>query len=182
MPGINDVKDNKYLSKEDCEPALVATINGWKHENLAMDGQPPKMKYVLYFNECKPLVLNNTNAQRVALVVGSGDDFNKWIGHQITLFNDKTVEFQGNFVGGVRVYVQQNEPVVPQQQPQNQGIPSGQTQGVQGQVYPAAGQNVNQGNPNHQATIANAVNNNLPNNSVNGNQPPSREEIGEPPI
>ena len=153
MPGINDVKDNKYLSKEDCDPAIVGTITGWKQENLAMDGQTEKMKYVIYFKECKPLVLNNTNAQRIALVVGSGDDFNKWIGHQVTLFNDKTVEFQGKFVGGVRVYVPQNQPVVPQQ-----NAPQAD-QGVPGQVYPAAGQNVNQGNPEHKQTIADAVNN-----------------------
>ena len=146
MPGINDVKENKYLSKEDCEPPSRGTITGWKHENLALQGQPEKMKYVIYFKECKPLALNNTNAQRIALIAGSGDDFNKWVGYQVTLFNDKTVEFGGNFVGGVRVHVPQNEPVVGQQP----------NQGVSGQVYPAAGQNMG-GNPEHKQTIDNAM-------------------------
>lgn len=113
MPNVNDLKDSKFLTKEDCEPAVKVTITGWAEEDVSMETQPTKMKYVLHFKElAKPLVLNNTNGQRIALLTGK-DDFDDWTGHQITLFNDPTVEFGGKLVGGIRVWVPQQAPVMP---------------------------------------------------------------------
>lgn len=114
MPNVNDLKDSKFLTKEDCGPrGLQVTITGWAEEDVSMETQPTKMKYVLHFKElAKPLVLNNTNGQRIALLTGK-DDFDDWTGHQITLFNDPTVEFGGKLVGGIRVSVPQQAPVMP---------------------------------------------------------------------
>lgn len=112
MPGVNDLKDSKFLTKEDADPAISVTITGWRETDVSLESQPTKMKYVLEFKEIgKPLVLNNTNGQRIALLTGK-DEFDEWIGFTITLFNDKMVEFGGKMVGGIRVHVPQ--PDLPQ--------------------------------------------------------------------
>lgn len=107
MPNINDLKDSKYLTKEDADPAITVTIAGYDYVDVSLESQPTKMKYILRFNEVgKPLVLNNTNGQRIAVITGR-EDFDDWIGVKITLFNDKMVSFGGKAVGGIRVYVPQ---------------------------------------------------------------------------
>ena len=109
MPSVNDLKDSKFLTKEDADPAIAVTITGWREMDVSMESQPTRMKYVLDFKEVpKPLVLNNTNGQRIALITGK-DEFDEWIGFKITLFNDKMVEFAGKIVGGIRVHVPQQD-------------------------------------------------------------------------
>ncbi len=112
MPNVNDLKDSKFLTKEDADPPIVVTIAGWREMDVSMESQPTRLKYVLDFKEVeKPLVLNNTNGQRIALITGK-DDFDDWLGFKITVFNDKMVEFGGKIVGGIRVHVPQ--PDLPQ--------------------------------------------------------------------
>ena len=112
MPNVNDLKDSKFLTKEDADPPIILTIAGWRETDVSMESQPAKLKYVLDFKEVeKPLVLNNTNGQRIALLTGK-DDFDDWVGFEVTLFNDKMVEFGGKIVGGIRVHVPQ--PDLPQ--------------------------------------------------------------------
>jgi len=112
MPGLKDLKNSKYLTKEDCEPAIQVTIAGWKLEDVSRDNEPADEKYILNFHETpKPLVLNNVNGESIAQIVGSGDDFDKWIGTVIVLFNDKTVKFGDKRTGGIRVYIKQEEVV-----------------------------------------------------------------------
>ena len=109
MPSVNDLKDSKFLTKEDADPAIAVTITGWREMDVSMESQPTKLKYVLDFREVeKPLVPNNTNGQRIALL-SDKDEFDDWIGFQITLFNDKMVEFGGKIVGGIRVHVPQQD-------------------------------------------------------------------------
>ncbi|KKM86004.1 hypothetical protein LCGC14_1283360 [marine sediment metagenome] len=106
-PSVNDLKDSKFLTKEDADPAIIVTIAGWDKVDVSLETQPSKMKYVLKFEETdKPLVLNNTNGMRIEHITGKSE-FDEWIGEKITLFNDKTVEFGGKMVGGIRVYVKQ---------------------------------------------------------------------------
>jgi hypothetical protein len=50
----------------------------------------------------KPLVLNGTNIRLCELIFNSGDT-DDWIGNQLVLFNDPTIQFQGKFTGGIRV-------------------------------------------------------------------------------
>ena len=112
MAGLKDLKNSKYLTKEDCEPAIQVTIAGWKLEDVSRDNEPADEKYILSFHETpKPLVLNNVNGESIAQIVGSGDDFDKWIGTVIVLFNDKTVKFGDKRTGGIRVYIKQDEVV-----------------------------------------------------------------------
>ena len=108
MPNVNDLKDSKFLTKEDCEPdVLIVTIVGWDNVDVSLESGPPKMKYTLNFKEVdKPLVLNNTNGQRIAALTGK-DEFDDWIGSKITLFNDRSVSFGGKLTGGIRVLMPQ---------------------------------------------------------------------------
>jgi hypothetical protein len=117
MPNVNDLKQSKFLKKEDVVPDKVVTIKAYKTVDVSLQSQPPDEKYALYFNELeKPLVLNQTNGKRIAKIVGS-DEFDDWIGKVVVLYNDEMIEFQGEIVGGIRVKaVRQQEESPPQQQ------------------------------------------------------------------
>jgi hypothetical protein len=94
---------SKYLTKDDVgEDGMILTIKGFRMETLESDdGDEDKM--VLHFMEdVKPMVLNRTNAQLVAVATGAriaGDAKGK----QIVVFNDPTVSFGGKITGGLRI-------------------------------------------------------------------------------
>ena len=98
---INDMKESKYLKKSDVEPPIKVTITHLNQENLAMQGQPEEMKWILNFTAGKPLVLNSTNSQLIANALGSTET-DDWKGKDIVLFNDPNVSFGGKLTGGVR--------------------------------------------------------------------------------
>ena len=99
---INAIKQSKYLARNDVGSGLDVTIKGIDQANVAMEGEPPEMKYVLHFAEpIKPMVLNSTNAQLIALALKS-EETDEWIGRKICLYDDPTVSFGGKLVGGVR--------------------------------------------------------------------------------
>jgi len=98
---INDLKESKYIKKTDVEPPIKVTITHLTQEDLAMQGQPEEMKWIVHFNECKPLVLNSTNGQLIANALGS-QETDDWKGKQIVLYNDPNVSFGGQLTGGVR--------------------------------------------------------------------------------
>lgn len=103
MPRVSDLKNSKFLTKNDVEPDVLVTIDKYDEVNVAMESQAPELKWVLYFKELdKPLVLNNTNGQLIEVFTGT-DDFDGWIGKQVILYNDKTVSFAGKITGGIRV-------------------------------------------------------------------------------
>ena len=98
---INDMKESKYLKKSDVEPPIKVTITHLNQENLAMQGQPEELKWILNFTAGKPLVLNSTNSQLIANALGS-QETDDWKGKEIVLFNDPNVSFGGQLTGGVR--------------------------------------------------------------------------------
>ena len=102
MPKVSDMKESKFLKQSDVGKGLLATITGCVQENVAMIGEAPELKWCLTFRECKPLVLNSTNAQLCAHFLGS-DDTDHWIGKHIVMYTDPTVSFGGKIVGGIRV-------------------------------------------------------------------------------
>lgn len=103
MPRVSDLKDSKFLTKADVEPPVVATIDGYEQVNVALESQAPELKWCLKFREgLKPMVLNWTNGQLIEQITGS-DDFDRWIGQKIVLFNDKNISFAGKITGGIRV-------------------------------------------------------------------------------
>ena len=122
---INDLKESKYIKKTDVEPPIKVTITHLTQEDLAMQGQPEEMKWIVHFNECKPLVLNSTNGQLIANALGS-QETDDWKGKQIVLYNDPNVSFGGQLTGGVRaraVRVAQTENPAPADDFEDSDIP-----------------------------------------------------------
>jgi hypothetical protein len=102
-PNVNDLKKSKFLTQFDVDPAVLATITSYEQVNVAMEGAEPDERWTLSFNELeKPLVVNSTNGQIIAAIIGSGE-FEDWIGLQIVLYRDPTIAFHGKIVGGIRV-------------------------------------------------------------------------------
>lgn len=105
MAKLKDIKNSRFVTKDDVEPAIKVTIIGCDEEDVSQDNDPPELKWVLKFKEnVKPLVLNVTNFERIAFITGK-DDSDDWVGTEITLWNDMTVRF-GDKKGGIRVWVQ----------------------------------------------------------------------------
>ena len=103
MPKISDMRESKFLKKEDVGRGALGTIAGCGQYNVAMEGAAPEHKWCLTFHELdKPLVLNSTNIQLCAQICGS-DDTDHWVGKRIVLYTDPNVSFQGKLVGGIRV-------------------------------------------------------------------------------
>lgn len=102
MPHISEMKESKFLKKEDCGAGILVTISGCEQMNVGMENQPPDHKWCLTFNEpLKPMVLNSTNAQLIAAALGS-ENSDDWIGRKIVLYNDPSVSYQGKLIGGIR--------------------------------------------------------------------------------
>lgn len=100
----SSIKQSRFLTKDDCDPPVTVTIREVKDENVSADGQPEKVKPVVYFEEVdKGFVVNWTNAQLIDLIAGGNDIDEDWPGTRIVLTNDPTIQFQGKLVGGIRV-------------------------------------------------------------------------------
>lgn len=113
MPNIHQMKESKYLKKEDCPTPLLLTITGCHEQNVAMDNKPPELKWCLTFREhTKPLILNGTNAQLIAQFMDS-EETDDWIGKKVVLYHDPTVSFGQKLVGGIRCRAPRNQPPAP---------------------------------------------------------------------
>lgn len=121
MPHINQLKESRFLKKEDCGPGILVTIKDCVQENVGMEDQPEELKWVLQFQENpKMLTLNATNAQIIASVCGSEITEN-WIGHKIVLFDDPNVMFKGKRTGGVRARAPKGQAASIQPKPVSRG-------------------------------------------------------------
>ena len=111
-PKVSDLKNSQFLTKEDVEPDVLATIKSYEMTDVSMESEARKDRYVLHFKEVdKPMVLNVTNGRLLEAITGS-DDFDSWIGQQIVLYNDKTIMFQGKLTGGIRIRAPRNRPAL----------------------------------------------------------------------
>lgn len=116
MPTIHDLKQSRFLTKEDCGKGILLTIKGWHQDNVAMQGEPEKLKYILDFVEdVKPMTLNTVNGDIIAEMTGH-EDFDGWLGHKIVAFNDPTVMYNGKR-GGIRVRAPRNIAPAPKPSP-----------------------------------------------------------------
>jgi hypothetical protein len=100
---IDDMVESKYTKKEDVGEGTVVTFTGYTKSNVAMDDEPQRIRIVASFLELKkPVVLNRTNLKKMAKLAGTIviDD---WIGKRFVLFNDETVTYAGEEIGGIRV-------------------------------------------------------------------------------
>lgn len=103
MPNISEMRESKFLKKEDVGAGALVTIAGCEQYNVAKDGAPAENKWCLTFNELdKPLVLNSTNIQMCAQICGS-ENTDDWTNCQIVLYTDPNVSYQGKLIGGIRV-------------------------------------------------------------------------------
>lgn len=120
------LKQSKFLTKDDAGEGILVTMRSLKEQNVEQEGKPEKMKWVLHFDECKPLVLNTTNIASIERI--HGDETDDWIGKQIVLFNDENVSFGGEITGGVRVDVNRTKRYLAKNAPQTkiqQEVPVG---------------------------------------------------------
>lgn len=114
---ISQLKDSKFLKKEDCGRGILVTIKGVSEENVAKEGATPEMKWCLHLHEQeKPMVLNATNGQIIAQITGA-EDTDGWVGHKIVLYSDPNVSFGGKLVGGIRARAPRNQPQAPAARP-----------------------------------------------------------------
>jgi hypothetical protein len=103
MPKTSDMRESKFLKKEDVGRGVLGTIAGCVRHNVAKEGAEPEQKWCLTFQEIdKPLVLNATNVQLCEQIFGS-DDTDDWVGKRIVLYTDPNVSYQGKLIGGIRV-------------------------------------------------------------------------------
>jgi hypothetical protein len=100
MPNIDSVFPSHYLKASDLNGASpVVTISRLAVEPI---GRNKEMKPVLYFvGKDKGLVLNKTNASKIAQLSGSKDT-DDWAGVRIRLYATE-VEFGGESVEAIRV-------------------------------------------------------------------------------
>lgn len=100
--------ESKYLAKEDVGAGTTLTIRGIKKVNLAKEGDPLDVKWIMGFTgnniegePAKPMVLNSTNIQLITMC--HGEETDNWVGKQITLWSDPSVSFGAKLTGGIRV-------------------------------------------------------------------------------
>ena len=97
--------NSKYLKQNDVgEGGVILTVRGFKQETLEADDGSKEDKIILYFMEqdYKPMVLNKTNAQLLAMATGAkvaGDAKGK----MIIVYADPSVGFGGKMTGGLRI-------------------------------------------------------------------------------
>lgn len=118
MPKISEMRESKFLKKEDVGKGVLATITGCDQQNVAMEGAGAEMKWCLHFKQLdKPLVLNSTNIQLCAQICGS-EDTDDWKGKTIVLYTDPNVSYAGKLVGGIRVRKPKTGAALPAPEPQ----------------------------------------------------------------
>lgn len=97
----NEMISSKYLKGADVPEPVIVTIRGVKQVNIAKEDSEPEYKWAIKFAEFdKPMILNATNIKIAEKALG--DDTDGWIGKEIELHFDESVQFAGEMVGGLR--------------------------------------------------------------------------------
>jgi len=113
MPKTSEMRESKFLKKEDVGAGALFAVAGCEQHNVAKEGAEPELRWCLSFEESdKPLVLNSTNIQLCESICGS-DDTDDWIGKKIVLYADPTVQYRGKVVGGIRVRAPKKAAMMP---------------------------------------------------------------------
>jgi len=117
MPTISDLKQSRFITKDDVIRPLLVTIKGYHQDNVAPSNEPEETKYLLDFVELpKPLVMNYTKGVIIGEICGS-NDLADWKGHKIVLFHDPNVMMGAKRVGGIGVRAPKNIAPVPKPAP-----------------------------------------------------------------
>ena len=105
---ISQLKQSRFLTRADVGRGMLLTIKDIRQENVAKEGAPEELRWVMEFNDYeKPMVLNATNGQAIAAICRN-EETDNWIGHQIVCYDDPNVSFGGKLVGGIRVRAPRN--------------------------------------------------------------------------
>lgn len=118
--------NSKYLKQTDVgEAGVILTVRGFKQESMEADDGSKEDKIILYFMEpdYKPMVLNKTNAQLLALATGAkvaGDAKGK----QVIIYADPSVGFGGKMTGGLRIKKYSTAAPVAPRQSADTSVPS----------------------------------------------------------
>jgi hypothetical protein len=97
--------DSKFLKKEDVgEDGVILTISHFSTQSVKGDDGVEEQKVVLNFAEAgmKPMILNKTNSQLLAIATGArtaGDARGK----KVIVYCDPSVSFGGRVIGGIRI-------------------------------------------------------------------------------
>lgn len=103
MPDIGQMTESKFLKRSDVGGGKLLTIQQCIQENVAKADAQPEMKWCLIFEETdKPMVLNKTNAELVAMIANERNSDN-WGGVKVVLYDDPSISYGGKLVGGIRV-------------------------------------------------------------------------------
>lgn len=107
MPPITT---GRFLKKDDCsEEGELHTITEVLEEDVAAEDKPEEIKWVMHFEDAKPLILNATNINRCTQAFGTNQS-EAWAGKKIVVYADPDIEFGGKIVGGVRLRAPKGEP------------------------------------------------------------------------
>lgn len=107
---IGDMKESKFLKKEDVGHGKLVTITSLEQQNVAMEDQPSELKWIVHFREFqKGMVLNWTNIQLISKALNT-EETNDWIGKQVVVYEDANVSYGGKITGGIRVRTKKNTP------------------------------------------------------------------------
>ena len=103
LKDVTKVQNRRFLKKADLSKDLRLTIREVLEEDVALEGAPEKLRFVLYFEEIeKALILKWNIAKAIESVTGSSD-MDSWAGQQIVVYHDPGVLYEGKVVGGIRV-------------------------------------------------------------------------------
>jgi hypothetical protein len=93
---------SKFLKQADVPaPALVSLTHITK-EKVNQQDEPDESKWVAHFREYeRPLVLNTTNLNALALIFDS-EDSDDWKG-TVVIYTDPTIGYGGKITGGLRL-------------------------------------------------------------------------------
>jgi hypothetical protein len=99
-PDARDFLGGNYLRKEDVSGPTNATIEAIRSVKVP---NADREKLVVWFREiAKPLILNKTNTRTLVDIFQSTNTAT-WIGGQVMLFVESSVQFGGKLVGGIRL-------------------------------------------------------------------------------
>lgn len=103
MPDIGEMSESRFLKRTDVGAGKLVTIAACEKQNVAKKDEKPEYKWTLTFEELeKPMVLNKTNSELVAMISGERNSDN-WAGVRVVLYDDPTIAFGGKLVGGIRI-------------------------------------------------------------------------------
>lgn len=95
------VNNSDFLKKEDLKGRRITVeITAVGVQDFKKEGETPKMA-LSFKGAPKKLLLNRSNSKVV--VAAYGDDTDGWIGKKIELWNDPSVMFKGEAIGGIKV-------------------------------------------------------------------------------